>query len=137
MDPGLSEVFAAHAQKHLFDEVHEINVRDGGDLRIEDYGFATVFSIWTTIEECLNPPIVWQRGTGFSTMEPFAEPERFIFPEGIGPVECVHVEHEEVTLVPRWLRPPRSPSSTPSATSSSGCSRRSTASASTGTTPSG
>ena len=36
-------------------------------------------------------------------MEPFAEPERFIFPEGIGPVECVHVEHEEVTLVPRWL----------------------------------
>ena len=105
MDPGLSEIFAAYAQKHLFDEIHEINVRDGGDLRIEDYGFATVFSIWTTIEECLNPPIVWQRSTGFSTMEPFAEPERFIFPEGIGPVECVHVEHEEVTLVPRWLSP--------------------------------
>ncbi len=38
-------------------------------------------------------------------MEPFAEPERFVFPEGIGPVECVHVEHEEVTLVPRWLKP--------------------------------
>ncbi len=90
-------------RKHLFDEVHEVNVRDGGDLRIEGYGFATVFSIWTTIEECLNPPIVWERAGGFSTMEPFAEPERFIFPEGIGPVECVHVEHEEVTLVPRWL----------------------------------
>jgi saccharopine dehydrogenase-like NADP-dependent oxidoreductase len=26
-----------------------------------------------------------------------------VFPEGIGPVECVHVEHEEVTLLPRWL----------------------------------
>ncbi|MET0771865.1 MAG: saccharopine dehydrogenase C-terminal domain-containing protein [Candidatus Limnocylindrales bacterium] len=103
MDPGLSEVFAAHASKHLFDEVHELNVRDGGDLRIEGYGFATVFSIWTTIEECLNPPIVWERDRGWYTLEPFSEPERFVFPEGIGPVECVHVEHEEVTLLPRWI----------------------------------
>ncbi len=59
MDPGLSQVFAAHAAKHDFDEIHEINVRDGGDLRIEGHGFATV--------------------------------------------ECVHVEHEEVTLIPRVL----------------------------------
>ncbi len=103
MDPGLSEVFAAHARKHLFDSVDQINVRDGGDLRIEGYGFATVFSIWTTIEECLNPPIVWERDRGFYTLPPFSEPERFVFPEGIGPVECVHVEHEEVTLLPRWI----------------------------------
>ena len=103
MDPGLSEVFAAHASKHLFDEVHEINVRDGGDLRIEGHGFATVFSIWTTIEECLNPPIVWEKERGFFTLPPSSEPERFIFPEGIGPVECVQVEHEEVTLIPRVL----------------------------------
>ena len=27
----------------------------------------------------------------------------FVFPEGIGPVECVNVEHEEVLLVPRWI----------------------------------
>ncbi len=33
MDPGLSEVFAAYARKHLFDEIDAINVRDGGDLR--------------------------------------------------------------------------------------------------------
>jgi saccharopine dehydrogenase-like NADP-dependent oxidoreductase len=103
MDPGLSQVFAAHAAKHDFDEIHEINVRDGGDLRIEGHGFATVFSIWTTIEECLNPPIVWEKDRGFFTLPPFSEPERFIFPEGIGPVECVHVEHEEVTMIPRVL----------------------------------
>ncbi len=103
MDPGLSQVFAAHAAKHDFDEIHEINVRDGGDLRIEGHGFATVFSIWTTIEECLNPPIVWERDRGFFTLPPFSEPERFVFPEGVGPVECVHVEHEEVTLLPRVL----------------------------------
>ncbi|MTB27976.1 MAG: ATP-binding protein, partial [Actinobacteria bacterium] len=37
------------------------------------------------------------------TTEPFSEPEFFDFPEGIGPVECVNVEHEEVVLVPRWI----------------------------------
>jgi saccharopine dehydrogenase-like NADP-dependent oxidoreductase len=104
MDPGLSNVFAAWAAKHRFDTVEAVHVRDGGDLRIEGYPFATVFSIWTTIEECLNPPIVWDREAGgWHTTEPFAEPEMFPFPEGVGPVECVHVEHEEVTLIPRWL----------------------------------
>jgi saccharopine dehydrogenase-like NADP-dependent oxidoreductase len=102
MDPGLSDVFAAHAAKHLFDEIHEVHVRDGGDLAIPGYPFAPVFSIWTTIEECLNPPVVWADG-GWETTEPFSAPELFPFPEGVGPVECVNVEHEEVLLVPRWL----------------------------------
>ncbi|MCU0278178.1 MAG: saccharopine dehydrogenase NADP-binding domain-containing protein [Candidatus Nanopelagicales bacterium] len=92
ISPGLAQVFAAHASKHLFDEVHDINIRVGGDLRIEGVPFATVFSVWTMIEECLNPPVVWEK-----------EPERFIFPEGVGPVECVHVEHEDVTMIPRVL----------------------------------
>ncbi len=103
VSPGLAQVFAAHASKHLFDVVHDINIRAGGDLRIEGYPFATVFSIWTTIEECLNPPLVWEKERGFFTVAPFAEPERFIFPEGIGPVECVHVEHEDVAMIPRVL----------------------------------
>jgi saccharopine dehydrogenase (NAD+, L-lysine-forming) len=102
MDPGLTDVFAAHAAKHAFDEVHEVHVRDGGDLRIPGFAFAPVFSIWTTIEECLNPPIVWADGA-WHTTEPFSAPESFPFPEGIGPVDCVNVEHEEVILVPRWI----------------------------------
>ena len=102
MDPGLTDVFAAHAAKHAFDEVHEVHVRDGGDLEIPGYAFAPVFSIWTTIEECLNPPVVWEEGA-WHTTEPFSGPESFPFPEGIGPVECVNVEHEEVLLVPRWV----------------------------------
>ncbi|MEO8247193.1 MAG: saccharopine dehydrogenase C-terminal domain-containing protein, partial [Chloroflexota bacterium] len=80
----------------------EVHIRDGGDLHIPGYAFAPVFSIWTTIEECLNPPVVWQDG-GWHTTEPFSAPEAFPFPEGIGPVECVNVEHEEVLLVPRAL----------------------------------
>jgi saccharopine dehydrogenase-like NADP-dependent oxidoreductase len=102
MDPGLTDVFAAHAAKHDFDELQEVHVRDGGDLEIPGYAFAPVFSIWTTIEECLNPPVIWENGD-WHTAEPFSGPESFPFPEGIGPVECVNVEHEEVVLVPRWV----------------------------------
>ena len=105
MDPGLTDVFAAHAAKHLFDEVHEVHIRDGGDLHIPGYAFAPVFSIWTTIEECLNPPVLWDgEQDDWVTTEPFSAPENFPFPEGIGPVECVNVEHEEVLLVPRYLK---------------------------------
>src|SRR5919202_1049568 len=53
--------------------------------------------------ESPNPPLVWERERGFYTTPPFSEPETFVFPEGIGAVECVNVEHEEVVLVPRWV----------------------------------
>ncbi len=103
VEPGLSDVFARYAADHLFSEIDEVGVRDGADLAVEGYEFAPTFSIWTTIEECLNPPLIWERERGFFTTEPFSEPEVFEFPEGIGPVECVNVEHEEVVLVPRHV----------------------------------
>jgi saccharopine dehydrogenase-like NADP-dependent oxidoreductase len=103
VEPGLSDVFAAYAAQELFSDVHEVGVRDGADLVVEGYDFAPTFSIWTTIEECLNPPLIWERERGFYTTVPFSEPEVFTFPEGIGKVECVNVEHEEVVLIPRFL----------------------------------
>jgi saccharopine dehydrogenase-like NADP-dependent oxidoreductase len=103
VEPGLSDVFARYAADELFDEIEEIGIRDGANLVVDGYDFAPSFSIWTTIEECLNPPVVYERGRGWFTTAPFSEPEVFDFPEGIGPVECVNVEHEEVLLVPRWL----------------------------------
>jgi saccharopine dehydrogenase (NAD+, L-lysine forming) len=103
VEPGLSDVFARHAADRLFSRIDEIGVRDGSDLRVEGYDFAPTFSIWTTIEECLNPPLVWERARGWFTTEPFSEPELFAFPEGIGELECVNVEHEEVVLIPRWV----------------------------------
>ncbi len=103
VEPGLSDVFARYAADHLFSEIDEVGVRDGANLAVEGYEFAPTFSIWTTIEECLNPPLVWERERGWYTTEPFSEPEVFDFPEGIGPIECVNVEHEEVVLVPRWV----------------------------------
>ncbi len=107
VEPGLSDVFARYAVDHLFSEVHELAVRDGANLEVlDDDGepvFAPTFSIWTTIEECLNPPVIWEAERGWYTTAPFSEPEIFEFPGGIGPVECVHVEHEEVLLMPRVL----------------------------------
>ncbi len=107
VEPGLSDVFARYAGDHLFSEIDELGTRDGANLAVHDHAgneiFAPSFSIWTTIEECLNPPVVWERDRGWFTTPPFSEPEVFEFPEGIGPVECVNVEHEEVLLMPRWV----------------------------------
>jgi saccharopine dehydrogenase (NAD+, L-lysine-forming) len=103
VEPGLSDVFARHAADELFSEIDQIGVRDGANLQVEGYDFAPTFSIWTTIEECLNPPVIWEADRGWYTTPPFSEPEVFNFPAGIGPVECVNVEHEEVLLIPRWV----------------------------------
>ncbi|MET3769290.1 saccharopine dehydrogenase-like NADP-dependent oxidoreductase [Marisediminicola sp. UYEF4] len=111
VEPGLSDVFARYAADHLFSEIDELGTRDGANLVVRDeLGneiFAPSFSIWTTIEECLNPPVIWEKDRGWFTTAPFSEPEVFVFPEGIGPVECVNVEHEEVILMPRWINAKR------------------------------
>ena len=102
VEPGLSDVFARYAEDELFESIDELAVRDGANLTVDGYEFAPSFSIWTTIEECLNPPLVYEEDRGWYTTKPFSEPEVFDFPDGIGPVECVNVEHEEVVLMPRW-----------------------------------
>jgi saccharopine dehydrogenase-like NADP-dependent oxidoreductase len=103
VEPGFSDVAARYAADNLFSKIDEIGVRDGADLVVEGYDFAPTFSIWTTIEECLNPPVIYERERGWYTTEPFSEPEVFTFPMGIGPLQCVNVEHEEVILMPRWI----------------------------------
>ena len=103
VEPGLANVFARYAADFLFSEIDELGTRDGANLTVDGYEFAPSFSIWTTIEECLNPPVIWEKGRGWFVTEPFSEPEVFDFPEGIGPVECVNVEHEEVLLMPRYI----------------------------------
>jgi saccharopine dehydrogenase-like NADP-dependent oxidoreductase len=111
VEPGLSDVFARYAADELFSHIDELGTRDGANLVVRDENgneiFAPSFSIWTTIEECLNPPVIWEKDRGWFTTPPFSEPEIFDFPEGIGEVECVNVEHEEVLLMPRWLHAER------------------------------
>lgn len=100
VEPGMADVFAKFAQKHLFDKIDRVDVRDGDNYANTDSDFG--FSVWTTIEECLQPPVIWENG-GWHCTEPFSEPEIFNFPDGIGDVEVVNVEHEEVLLVPREI----------------------------------
>ncbi|MGI6721431.1 MAG: saccharopine dehydrogenase NADP-binding domain-containing protein [Anaerovoracaceae bacterium] len=102
VEPGMADVFAKFAEKHLFDTIDEINVRDGDNYSGEDTGYFG-FSVWTTMEECLNPPVIWEKDRGWYATECFSEPEIFNFPGGIGGVEVANVEHEEVMLVPRVI----------------------------------
>ena len=103
VEPGLSDIFARYAADELFSEIDLVGIRDGANLTVEGYDFAPSFSIWTVLEECLNPPVIFEKDKGWYTTPPFSEAEVFEFPDGIGPVECVNVEHEEVLLVPRWV----------------------------------
>lgn len=106
--PGLSNVFARYAQDYLFSEIDEISVKSGSNLVVTNQAgekiFAPTFSSWTTLEKFLNPPLVWSEAKGFYTTQLFSEPEIFDFPEGIGSLECVNVEHEEVAMLPRTIR---------------------------------
>jgi len=104
VEPGMVDVFARYASDYLFDTIEELNVRDGANLVVKGYDTAFGFSIWTTIEECLNPPVIWEKEKGWYVTEPFSEPETFHLPEGIGDVEMVNVEHEEVLLMPRYFK---------------------------------
>ncbi|MEQ1737495.1 MAG: saccharopine dehydrogenase NADP-binding domain-containing protein, partial [Rhodoglobus sp.] len=86
VEPGLSDVFARYAADELFGEIDELGTRDGANLVVRDEAgneiFAPSFSIWTTIEECLNPPVIWEKDKGWFTTPPFSEPETFVFPDG-------------------------------------------------------
>jgi saccharopine dehydrogenase-like NADP-dependent oxidoreductase len=104
VEPGMVNVFARYAEDNLFDEIHELNVRDADNLRVEGLDIAFGFSIWTTIEECLNPPVVWERERGWYVTESFSEPEVFRFPEPVGDQEVINVEHEEVLMLPRYFK---------------------------------
>ena len=86
VEPGLSDVFARYAADHLFSEIDELGTRDGANLVVRDDDgneiFAPSFSIWTTIEECLNPPVIFEKDAGWFTTPPFSEPEVFDLPRG-------------------------------------------------------
>jgi len=103
VEPGMVNVFARYAWDSLFDEIHELNVRDADNLEVEGLDIAFGFSIWTTIEECLNPPVIWEKDKGWFVTESFSEPEVFRFPEPVGDQEVINIEHEEVLMFPRFF----------------------------------
>jgi saccharopine dehydrogenase-like NADP-dependent oxidoreductase len=88
VEPGLSDVFARYAADHLFEEIDELGTRDGANLVVRDATgnevFAPSFSMWTTIEECLNPLSSGRRTGDGSRPSPSASRRSSTSPAGSG-----------------------------------------------------
>ncbi len=78
-DPGVTNVFCAYAQKHLFDEIHEVDILD---CNAGDHGhpFATNFNPEINIREVTAPGRYWEQGQWKQT-EPLSVSREFDFPE--------------------------------------------------------
>ncbi len=102
-DPGTSNVYAAHAAKHLLDQVTHLHVRDGDNSVCQGHdGFLAAFSPWVFIDECLCGAISWHDGQYH--LEPaLSGYEPFNFPE-LGVLNTYFVDHEEARTMPRFIK---------------------------------
>ena len=93
-DPGVTNVFTAHALKHHFDEIHELDIID---CNAGDHGqpFATNFNPEINIREVTAPARHWENGQWVETAA-LSTAEMYDFPEGIGPRKIYLMYHEEL-----------------------------------------
>ncbi len=92
-DPGVTNIFCAHALKHHFDEIHTIDIVD---CNAGDHGhpFATNFNPEINIREITARGKYYENGQWIET-DPMAVHRTFDFPE-IGPREMYLMYHEEL-----------------------------------------
>lgn len=92
-DPGVTGVFSAYAQKHYFDEIHQIDIVDAnaGD---HGYPFATNFNPEINIREITANGRYWEDGEFIET-EPLELKRVYDLPE-IGPKDVYLLYHEEL-----------------------------------------
>ena len=100
-DPGVTNVFCAYAQKHLFDEIHEVDILD---CNAGDHGhpFATNFNPEINIREVTAPGRYWEQGQWKQT-EPLSVSREFDFPE-VGPRRAYLMYHEELESLSLHLK---------------------------------
>ncbi|MFK4765374.1 saccharopine dehydrogenase family protein [Desulfobaculum sp. SPO524] len=101
-DPGVTNVFCAYAQKHHFDEIHQLDIID---CNAGDHGkhFATNFNPEINIREVTARGRYWERGEWVET-DPLSWSMSYDFPEGIGPKKCYLMYHEELESLVQNLR---------------------------------
>lgn len=92
-DPGVTGVFSAYAQKHYFDEIHQIDILDcnAGD---HGYPFATNFNPEINIREVSAKGSYWEYGHWVET-EPMEIKKVYDFPQ-VGPRDMYLLHHEEI-----------------------------------------
>lgn len=101
-DPGVTNVYCAYAQKHLFDEIHELDIID---CNAGDHGqpFATNFNPEINIREITQRGRYWERGEWVET-DPLSWRMSYDFPDGIGPKDCYLMYHEELESLVQNLK---------------------------------
>ncbi|MCR9142177.1 MAG: saccharopine dehydrogenase family protein [bacterium] len=101
-DPGVTNVFCAHAKKHHFDEIHTIDILDcnGGD---HGKAFATNFNPEINIREITQPGRYWENGQ-WVEIPAMSEKMVWDYPE-IGPRDSYVLYHEELESLSKNLAP--------------------------------
>ena len=100
-DPGVTNVFAAYALKHYFDEIHELDIVDvnGGD---HGQAFATNFNPEINIREVTAACRHWEAGKFIET-PPMSAKKSFECPEGVGTYNIYRMYHEELESLTRHI----------------------------------
>lgn len=92
-DPGVTNIFCAYAQKHLFDEIHQIDIVDC-NAGSHGKAFATNFNPEINIREVTAHGRYWENGKWIET-KPMEISQTFDFP-GVGDRKAYLIYHEEL-----------------------------------------
>ena len=92
-DPGVTQVFCAYAQKHLFDQIDTIDILDcnGGD---HGYPFATNFNPEVNLREVSAPGSYWENGR-WVEIPPMSIKREYRFDQ-VGEKDMYLLHHEEI-----------------------------------------
>ena len=100
-DPGVSNIFCAYAQEHLFDEIHTIDIVDCNDGN-HGKSFATNFNAEINLREVTQRGKYWKDGQ-FIEIDPLTISCMVDYPE-VGPRKSYLIYHEEEESLVRNIK---------------------------------
>ncbi len=100
-DPGVTNIFCAYAQKHYFDEIHNIDILDCNDGD-HGYPFATNFNPEINLREVSAKGRYWEEGKWIET-EPMSIKQVWDYPE-IGAKDSYLLYHEEMESLVKHIK---------------------------------